>query len=108
MRRQSRVSREIVSSHQGLHLSSFQLFVRPYWLLDNGLSVVPTREWQENLSKRLAYGSTSSTVSPPLMQKWRPDNANEKPTNWDSLYTIEPTLGTSLRPSSSLFSLKYL
>ncbi|KAF9015674.1 fungal-specific transcription factor domain-containing protein [Cyathus striatus] len=43
-RRQSRVSREIVSSSQ-----------------DHGLSVVPTKQWQDNLSNRLA--STSSSMN---------------------------------------------
>ncbi|KAF8808141.1 hypothetical protein BYT27DRAFT_7190259 [Phlegmacium glaucopus] len=78
-RRQSRVSREIVSSNQ-----------------DHGLSVVPTKEWQENLSKRLAFGSNPDTRPPdnitvPVMQKRRLNGTNDNQPKWDSLYTIEPT-----------------
>ncbi|KAF9486569.1 hypothetical protein BDN70DRAFT_870159 [Pholiota conissans] len=79
-RRQSRVSREIVSSNQ-----------------DHGLSVVPTKEWQDNLSKRLAFGPSpgTSTHLPddqgiPASRRRRLNN-QQSPTNWNSLYTIDPT-----------------
>ena len=61
---------------------------------------MPTKEWQDNLSKRLAYGSSQKMcppddVSVPVMQKRRLNtNNNNKPCDWDSLYTIEPTPGT--------------
>ena len=102
MRRQSRVSREIVSSHQGLHPLSCPLFINSQVALDHGLSVVPTKEWQENLSKRLAFGSSSNTCPSddaimPVTQKRRLNNTNDKRSNWDSLYTIDPTPGTNLR-----------
>ncbi|KDR85752.1 hypothetical protein GALMADRAFT_384548 [Galerina marginata CBS 339.88] len=81
-RRQSRVSREIVSSNQ-----------------DHGLSVVPTKEWQDNLAKRLAFGPSSGTSTRlpddngvPLSRRRRLNESNELlPTNWNDLYTIDPT-----------------
>ncbi|KAF9567781.1 hypothetical protein CPC08DRAFT_739993 [Agrocybe pediades] len=79
-RRQSRVSREIVSSNQ-----------------DHGLAVVPTKEWQDNLSKRLAFGSSTGSSSrlsddsgAPVSRRRRL-NDNLDPPNWNSLYTIDPT-----------------
>jgi hypothetical protein len=68
--------------------------------LDHGLSVVPTKEWQDNLSKRLAFGSSRDTcppedISAPVMQKRRLNNTDDKQ-NWDSLYTIDQTPGTNL------------
>ncbi|KAG6837321.1 hypothetical protein H0H93_011416 [Arthromyces matolae] len=45
-RRQSRVSREIVSSN-----------------IDNGLSVIPTKEWQDSLSQLLASSSSNHEAS---------------------------------------------
>jgi len=76
-RRQSRVSREIVSSNQ-----------------DHGLSVVPTREWQDNLSKRLAHhpGPSSRLTDlggEPIPQKRRLNNNN--PQLFNNLYTMEPS-----------------
>ncbi|KAF8167342.1 fungal-specific transcription factor domain-containing protein [Crassisporium funariophilum] len=76
-RRQSRVSREIVSSNQ-----------------DHGLSVVPTKEWQDNLSRRLALGSSSGTrldAGGPVLQRRRLNSNSDSqlPTNWNTLYTIE-------------------
>ena len=102
MRRQSRVSREIVSSNQGLHPLSCCAFITSQLPLDNGISVVPTKEWQENLSKRLAFGSNSNSSSPDditthVMQKRRLNDTNNKQFTWDSLYKIEPTPGTTLR-----------
>jgi hypothetical protein len=84
-RRQSRVSREIVSSNQ-----------------DHGLSVVPTREWQDNLSKRLAFGPSPGTSihlpndsGHPLSRRRRLNGTeNLSPTNWNTLYTIDPAPGT--------------
>ncbi|KAJ6503261.1 fungal-specific transcription factor domain-containing protein [Mycena vitilis] len=81
-RRQSRVSREKVSSTQ-----------------DRGLSVVPTREWQDNLSTRLASASASGSRAPsfdisgaPLPQRRRLNgstaNAPTQP-DWKDMYTLE-------------------
>ncbi|THV07451.1 hypothetical protein K435DRAFT_741751 [Dendrothele bispora CBS 962.96] len=81
-RRQSRVSREKVSSTQ-----------------DRGLSVVPTQEWQDNLSRRLASGS-SSTPSPSSFfapgssssQRRRiepPDNDAPAAPDWNNMYTFD-------------------
>jgi hypothetical protein len=66
--------------------------------LDYGLSIVPTKEWQDNLSKRLAYGTSQKMCPPddisvPAMQKRRLNNNNNKQRDWDSLYKIEPTPG---------------
>ncbi|KAF8634943.1 hypothetical protein AX15_000674 [Amanita polypyramis BW_CC] len=86
-RRQSRVSREIVSSTQ-----------------DHGLSVVPTKEWQDNLSARLAssgaqtsgYGCAVSSTS--SSQERRLDDASGRDTldcegprqpDWNGMYTLE-------------------
>ncbi|KAJ6621140.1 fungal-specific transcription factor domain-containing protein [Mycena sp. CBHHK59/15] len=80
-RRQSRVSREKVSSIQ-----------------NRGLSVVPTKEWQDNLSSRLASSSASGSRLPsfdisgvPLTQRRRlngPSNIPSPP-DWNDMYTIE-------------------
>ncbi|KAF9055831.1 fungal-specific transcription factor domain-containing protein [Panaeolus papilionaceus] len=79
-RRQSRVSREIVSSNQ-----------------DHGLAVVPTKEWQDNLSKRLTFGTASPTArfaestSGHVTQRRRlvgPESP-ATPEEWNSLYTID-------------------
>ncbi|KAG5652448.1 hypothetical protein H0H81_004992 [Sphagnurus paluster] len=77
-RRQSRVSREIVSSTQ-----------------DNGLSVIPTKEWQDNLSNKLA---TSSKLAPsydssrfPRRRRLHvPDPNLPSQPDWNEMYTIEP------------------
>ncbi|EKM84077.1 hypothetical protein AGABI1DRAFT_117526 [Agaricus bisporus var. burnettii JB137-S8] len=86
-RRQSRVSREIVSSTQ-----------------DHGLSVVPTKEWQDNLSRRLASAGRNSTTSNtsygtyrapsssnvPLAQRRRLNDTVEPPysPDWSGMYTF--------------------
>ncbi|KAJ7786593.1 fungal-specific transcription factor domain-containing protein [Mycena metata] len=83
-RRQSRVSREKVSSLQ-----------------DRGLTVVPTREWQDNLSNRLASSSSSASGSRspsvdfsgvPLTQRRRlngaPSSLPAQP-DWKDMYTLE-------------------
>lgn len=88
-RRQSRVSREIVSSSQ-----------------DHGLSVVPSKEWQDNLSSRLAFlsapsvkfGSYSGSNIPwdstrHASQKRRLNESIGNvptPPDWSSMYTIDP------------------
>ncbi|KAJ7631249.1 fungal-specific transcription factor domain-containing protein [Roridomyces roridus] len=84
-RRQSRVSREKVSSS----------------VQDRGLSVVPTREWQDNLSNRLASSSSSASGSRnnsfdltgvPLNQRRRLNGAaNDVPTppDWKDMYTLD-------------------
>ena len=79
--------------------------------IDYGLSIVPTKEWQDNLSKRLAYGSSQKMCPPddisvPAMQKRRLNNNSNKQCDWDSLYKIEPIPGTDLR-SFALIILAY-
>ena len=100
-RRQSRVSREIVSSNRGLYPLLHRPFINSQLLLDHGLSVVPTKEWQENLSRRLAFGSNANTcplddIDAPVIRKRRLNGTNDKQSGWDSLYTIDPTPGTYL------------
>lgn len=84
---------------------SSQLLTRSHVAVDYGLSIVPTKEWQDNLSKRLAYGSgqkacPSDDISVPAMQKRRLNNNINKQCDWDSLYKIEPAPGTNLWPIS--------
>lgn len=88
-RRQSRVSREIVSSTQ-----------------DHGLSVVPTKEWQDKLSARLASAGAQASAYGCIVEPANAQNANERkldgvhgnatfqsevPTqpDWNGLYTLE-------------------
>ncbi|KAJ7161307.1 fungal-specific transcription factor domain-containing protein [Mycena crocata] len=81
-RRQSRVSREKVSSIQ-----------------DRGLSVVPTRDWQDNLSNRLASSSASGSLitsfdisGVPLTQRRRLNGSSNNlpvPPDWKDMYTLE-------------------
>ncbi|CAK5280628.1 unnamed protein product [Mycena citricolor] len=81
-RRQSRVSREKVSSVQNV-----------------GISVVPTKEWQDNLSHRLASAASGSR-SPsfdlsgvPFTQRRRlddmPGGTVPTPPEWKDMYTFE-------------------
>jgi len=90
--RQSRVSREIVSSTQ-----------------DHGLSVVPTKQWQDNLSQRLITLATNRNAStstltnnnyaqndyPSATQRRRletsPPEQPEGVPDWSNLYTIDPS-----------------
>ena len=102
IRRETRVSRERVS-HQGLSPLSSKLLTWSHEALDYGLSIVPTKEWQDNLSKRLAYGSSqkacpSDDISVPALQKRRLNNSINKQCDWDSLYKIEPAPGTNMWP----------
>ncbi|KAF5385325.1 hypothetical protein D9615_001196 [Tricholomella constricta] len=76
-RRQSRVSREIVSSNQ-----------------DNGLSVIPTKEWQDNLSNQLASSSkVSSTYDSSKFPRRRrlefPAADTQSHPDWNEMYTME-------------------
>ncbi|KAK7063985.1 Zn(2)-C6 fungal-type domain-containing protein [Favolaschia claudopus] len=81
-RRQSRVSREKVSSIQ-----------------DRGLAVVPTKEWQDSLSNRLAASFASgSRVSSfdvsglPLTQRRRLNGSPSEPPaqpDWSEMYTLD-------------------
>ncbi|KAF9270701.1 hypothetical protein L218DRAFT_993268 [Marasmius fiardii PR-910] len=81
-RRQSRLSREKVSSNQ-----------------DRGLSVVPTQEWQDNLSNRLASSSSTSspiygscpTSSPPGQPATQRRRLETSPVDWNNMYTLDPT-----------------
>ncbi|RDB29501.1 Nitrogen assimilation transcription factor nit-4 [Hypsizygus marmoreus] len=78
-RRQSRVSREIVSSNQ-----------------DNGLSVLPTKEWQDSLSNRLASSSKNGLDmnydQSRLPRRRRLDNmpsTSQVQPDWNEMYTID-------------------
>ncbi|KAG6878126.1 hypothetical protein C0993_011840 [Termitomyces sp. T159_Od127] len=80
-RRQSRISREIVSSNT-----------------DNGLSVIPTKEWQDNLSQHLASSSTSSSSpgldNPRTSQRRRVDSISPHPyPDWKGMYTMDAAEG---------------
>ncbi|KAF7311124.1 Zn(2)-C6 fungal-type domain-containing protein [Mycena chlorophos] len=82
-RRQSRVSREQVSSIAQ----------------DDELSFVPTREWQDSLSNRITSSSGSSSRLPsfdlsgvPLPQRRRLDasiDGTPTPPDWNNMYTLE-------------------
>ncbi|TFK77447.1 hypothetical protein BDN72DRAFT_830615 [Pluteus cervinus] len=80
-RRQSRVSREIVSSSQ-----------------DHGLSIVPTQEWQDNLSAKLTTPQHASSrsyavagsSSGPLPQRRRLNDNGEMKPDWSSMYSMDP------------------
>ncbi|KAJ7597406.1 fungal-specific transcription factor domain-containing protein [Mycena floridula] len=76
-RRQSRVSREKVSTQ------------------DRGLSVVPSAEWQDSLSQRLASSSGASsssatfdTMGAPVSQRRRLMHDTSTP-DWNRMYTME-------------------
>ncbi|KAH6917023.1 fungal-specific transcription factor domain-containing protein [Coprinopsis sp. MPI-PUGE-AT-0042] len=86
--RQSRVSREIVSSSR-----------------DHGLSVAPTKEWQDALSQRLALAGTSTggphatagytdtdTARPAQRRRLNADSVPQTAVipDWSNLYTIDP------------------
>lgn len=74
-RRQSRVSREIVSSSQ-----------------DHGLSVVPTKEWQDQLSKHLAASSQACDTEARITRRRRLNlMAGDSPPqpDWKDMYTLE-------------------
>ncbi|KAF8215918.1 fungal-specific transcription factor domain-containing protein [Mycena galopus ATCC 62051] len=83
-RRQSRVSREKVSSTQGKGF------------LDRGLSVVPTKEWQDSLSNRLASSASGSRIPSfdisgvPLTQRRRLNSSGvPAQPDWKEMYTLE-------------------
>lgn len=70
------------------------------------MSVVPTKEWQDNLSKRLAFGPSPGTSThlpddqgiPASRRRRLNGTDNQSPANWGSLYTIDPAPGkVSLR-----------
>ncbi|TRM66257.1 fungal-specific transcription factor domain-containing protein [Schizophyllum amplum] len=111
-RRQSRVSREIVSSSK-----------------DRGLAVVPTKEWQDRLAERLAavsarapYTASSSNGMPAynsnspfessgvrLVQRRRVGDspvspAVPQPPNWNEMYTFDADVrerdGASMEPDT--------
>lgn len=102
-RRQSRVSREKVSSSQGLYSYPHNCIKGYTMLIDRGLSILPTREWQENLSKSLGSrgshelldpsSSGSSHPSPidrtPPVSQRRRLHAPRKDPDWDSMYTMD-------------------
>lgn len=68
-------------------------------MIDHGLSVVPTKEWQDNLSNCLASGSTPSSCTPDsedghASQRRRLSGYCKLPADWDSLFTIDNPDGT--------------
>ncbi|GLB35813.1 putative fungal specific transcription factor [Lyophyllum shimeji] len=73
-RRQSRVSREIVSSTQ-----------------DNGLSVIPTKEWQDSLSNHLASSSKHSSAYDisRFPRRRRLESTSLSQPDWNEMYTID-------------------
>jgi len=67
--------------------------------IDHGLSVVPTKEWQDNLSRCLASRSTPSSCTPDsddghVSQRRRLNGYCKVPADWDSLLTIDNPDGT--------------
>lgn len=83
-----------------VNLSSHRLASSKIIRKDHGLAVVPTREWQDNLSKRLAFGPTpsASTHLPdeegtPAIRRRRLNDMESQSSNWNSLYTIAPEPG---------------
>ncbi|KAG6919020.1 hypothetical protein DXG01_009730 [Tephrocybe rancida] len=74
-RRQSRVSREIVSSNK-----------------DNGLSVMPTKEWQDNLSNRLASSSSNHDGSRDSRRRRLDSTSPHSQPDWKEMYTMDPGL----------------
>jgi phenylpropionate dioxygenase-like ring-hydroxylating dioxygenase large terminal subunit len=64
--------------------------------IDHGLSVVPTKEWQDNLSRCLSSESTPSSCTPDsedghASQRRRFSGYCNKvtPADWDTLFTID-------------------
>ena len=68
--------------------------------IDHGLSVVSTKEWQDNLARSLASGSTPSSCTPDskdghASQRRRLDGyCKVTPADWNSLLTIDNLDGT--------------
>ena len=109
-KRQSRISREIVSSSQGqLKRCAIQIMLL-HLNSDAKLSIIPTMEWQDRLSNRLASSSSSPGVisktydndsrsSPsavtydmtgaPLTQRRRLGITDEAPPEWKEMYTMD-------------------
>lgn len=74
--------------------------------LDRGLSVVPSEEWQDSISKRLAYAAASSPLAVydagtssrsfdgggPAVQRRRLNTMPSSGTvpDWNSMYSMEP------------------
>jgi hypothetical protein len=72
--------------------------------IDHGLSVVPTKEWQDNLSRRLAGSSRSSLSPAPSFGSFRASTSSSTPAtqrrrlndsiepayspDWDGMYTF--------------------
>ena len=59
---------------------------------DHGLSVVPTKEWQDQLSKHLTSSSDASDAEPRTTRRRRldllPNDSSPRP-DWKELYTLE-------------------
>lgn len=91
------MSREIVSSSQGGCNERFRLRI-PTLIsqLDHGLSVVPTKDWQDNLSKYIASDRGSPNSCTPdsedghaLQRRRLSGYLKAVPQDWNSLYTID-------------------
>jgi hypothetical protein len=108
-RRQSRVSREIVSSNQGLEppiqpIPPAIFLINFILLPDVAPLPAPTVEWQDRLATRLGAGSGSSShVHSP--QRRRLNGAHP---DWDAMYTMEGSDGNSGKEGSSVLCPKYL
>ncbi|KAI0257234.1 fungal-specific transcription factor domain-containing protein [Lactifluus subvellereus] len=86
-KRESRMSREIVSSN-------------------NSMLVTPTLEWQDRLSSRYALADKPETSDPlprlnpggqPPAQRRRLDKGSSAPSDWSGLYTLDPVSGDEVR-----------
>lgn len=81
--------------------------LRHFPCLDHGLSVVPTKEWQDGLSDRLAsksftQSSNSEGTGGHTSQRRRVGHFSSKSEDWDKLYKIEtPTDGNYLCQTTS-------
>jgi hypothetical protein len=95
-------------------------FQVPYWHnrlgrlkrepVDHGLSVAPTKEWQDSLSQRLALAGASGgalhtaigypdmDTAPPAQRRRLNAHSVAQTTvpDWNNLYTIDPTTGLAL------------
>jgi hypothetical protein len=61
LRRQSRISREVVSSGQGMSTGILELGRQGMMISDNDPMPVPTKEWQDRIASQLANSSSASS-----------------------------------------------
>ena len=102
-RRQSRVSREIVSQGRRF-MVVFAERCNAHRVTDPTASATPTREWQEQLARRLSHGTQWAYATSPLSPPSRSSSSAGGSTdyartrrrldwppiqqNWDNLYTM--------------------